>query len=114
MNLEAEYETIVRGMAYPQGTYNDCVVESLTQCGIVYSRTTVSTENFGMPTDWLRLPATCHHNNPHLMELAKKFIDEKGYTGPRMFYLWGHRSSMTLNRLKRFKLINRKGELSGE
>ncbi len=90
INLEKEYEVIVRGMAYPFGTHNDSVVDCLKQCGIVYSRTTKSTEGFWMPQDWLRLPATCHHNNPRLMELAKKFSEEKGNNGPRMFYLWGH------------------------
>ncbi|MBQ7026227.1 MAG: polysaccharide deacetylase, partial [Peptococcaceae bacterium] len=38
--------------------------------------------------DWLRLPATCHHNNSRLMELAEQFVapDRK----PKLFYLWGH------------------------
>ena len=90
INLDKEYEVIVRGMAYPFGTHNDSVVDGLKQCGIVYSRTTKSTEGFWMPQDWLRLPATCHHNNPRLMELAEKFVQEKGNNGPRMFYLWGH------------------------
>lgn len=76
MNLEADYDVMVRGMAYPFGTYNNQVVEILKQCGIVYSRTTVSTERFDMPSDWLRLPATCHHNNPRLMKLAHNFVKE--------------------------------------
>lgn len=90
MNLEKEFETIVRGMAYPFGTYNDSVVETLKKCGIAYARTTISTENFGMPEDWLRMPATCHHNNPRLMELAKKFTETEVLNNPVLFYLWGH------------------------
>ena len=62
--LESEYECIVRGMAYPYGTTSDAVVDVLKQCGIAYSRTTVSIEKFLIPKDWLRMPATCHHNNP--------------------------------------------------
>lgn len=90
MNLEKEFETIVRGMAYPFGTYNDSVVETLKKCGIAYARTTISTENFEMPEDWLRMPATCHHNNPRLMELAKKFTETEVLNNPMLFYLWGH------------------------
>lgn len=90
-NIEKQYGAIAKGMAYPFGTYNDQVVEILRQCGIVYSRTTHSTEQFGLPEDWLRLKPTCHHNNPRLMELAKQFAEEKpSWGGIWMFYLWGH------------------------
>jgi len=89
-NLEAEYGGTVRGMAYPYGTYNDDVVSVLRNCGICYSRTVHSTEQFDIPTDWLRLPATCHHDNPRLMELAKNFLENPSWGAPWMFYLWGH------------------------
>ena len=89
-NLEAEYGGTVRGMAYPYGTYNDDVVSVLRNCGICYSRTVHSTERFDIPTDWLRLPATCHHDNPRLMELAKNFLENPSWGAPWMFYLWGH------------------------
>lgn len=89
-NLEKEYGVIVRGSAYPYGTYNDSVVASLIQCGIVYARTTKSTEKFNLPADWLRLPATCHHKNPRLMELAKEFVESADERTPKLFYLWGH------------------------
>lgn len=89
-NLEEQFETIVRGMAYPYGTYNNQVVECMKSVGIVYSRTVHSTHNFYMPTDWMRLNATCHHNDPKLMELAHQFIDDENHNAPWMFYLWGH------------------------
>ena len=89
-NLEADFGYMIRGMAYPFGTTSDSVVASLKQCGIAYSRTTVSTEKFTIPTDWLRLPATCHHRNPRLMELARNFVDNAFLGGPGLFYLWGH------------------------
>lgn len=90
MNLEAEYDTMVRGMAYPYGSYNDSVVETLKKCGIVYSRTVESTGRFDIPEDWLRMPATCHHNNPRLMELAHIFVENAVTRHPNLFYLWGH------------------------
>ena len=91
-NIEKQYGTIARGMAYPYGAYNDDVLDALEKCGICYSRTTKSTENFGFPENWLELHPTCHHNNPKLMEMAKKFAEEKDKYIARnwMFYLWGH------------------------
>lgn len=90
--LEKQFNRIVRGMAYPYGTYNDTVVEIIKNAGIVYSRTVHSTHNFEMPTDWLRLPATCHHNDPALMSLLDDFLNNEncGRWSPKMFYLWGH------------------------
>ena len=87
--MEDDYDCIVRGMAYPFGTYDDEVVEVLKRCGIAYARTTVSTEKFDIPTDWLRMPTTCHHNNPRLMELAQEFVNNT-WKKPVLFYLWGH------------------------
>lgn len=89
-NIEEDYGVITRGMAYPYGTYSDSVVATLKQCGIVYSRTVITTEKFDIPTDWLRLPTTCHHNNPRLMELAETFVENKVPRNPWLFYLWGH------------------------
>lgn len=88
--LERQFGRIVRGMAYPYGTYSDDVVACMRSVGIVYSRTVHSTHDFNMPADWMRLPATCHHNDPKLMELAHRFLEEPSWGRPWMFYLWGH------------------------
>jgi peptidoglycan/xylan/chitin deacetylase (PgdA/CDA1 family) len=93
--LEKLFGRVIKGMAYANGSYDDSVVELLKNCGVNYSRTVVSTEKFELPTDWLRLPATCHHANPKLMELAEQFVNlPKGrhywYDTPKLFYLWGH------------------------
>ena len=94
-NFERFTGRIIKGMAYANGSVSDEAVTMLKMCGIKYARTTVSTEKFDMPTDWLRLPATCHHNNPRLMELARDFIERPPYhyfpnRSLRLFYLWGH------------------------
>lgn len=89
-NLEEQFGTIVRGMAYPYGTYSHEVIEVLKQLNIAYARTVISTEDFRIPTDWLRLTTTCHHNNPKLMELAEKFLECNTKRCPALFYLWGH------------------------
>ena len=91
--LEAMFDRQIRGMAYPYGTFNDTVVDILKLCGIRYSRTVISTEKFALPKtkdEWLRLPATCHHKNPRLMELCEQFLSLENPRQPRMFYLWGH------------------------
>ena len=90
LNLEQQFGTIVRGMAYPFGTYSDDVVNVLKSCGIVYSRTVESTRSFDIPTDWLRLNPTCHHDDPELFELLNKFLATRTDRAPQMFYLWGH------------------------
>ena len=89
-NLENTFRTIVRGMAYPFGTCNDTVVECLKKAGLVYGRTTISSHSFDIPSDWFRLQATCHHNDPELMPLVRKFVEETPAREPWMFYLWGH------------------------
>lgn len=88
--LEDIFGRRIQGMAYPYGTFSDQVVDILKNCGICYCRTVISTEKFDMPTDWLRLPATCHHNNPRLMDLADLFLADTYSPAPRLFYLWGH------------------------
>lgn len=89
-NLEKQFGRIVKGMAYPFGTFSNAVVESLKCAGIDYARTVISTEDFRLPQDWLRLTATCHHKNPNLMNLAQKFVEETPNRAPWLFYLWGH------------------------
>lgn len=90
-NIESEYGVIARGMAYPYGTYNDCVVDILDKCHIAYARTTKSTYKFEFPENWLLLHPTCHHNYENLETLAKDFVEKPNRWGnAEMFYLWGH------------------------
>ena len=91
-NIEKQFDRIVRGMAYPYGTYSDDVVRVLEDCGICYCRTIKNTRKFDLPTDWLRLNPTCHHNDPLLMDMAKQFTENAPAEGrqPWLFYLWGH------------------------
>ena len=90
LGWEKEFGIVVRGMAYPYGTYNDQVVKILKQMGIRYARTIQKTEQFDLPKDWLRWHPTCHHKHPHLMELADEFLSMKVRKDSKLFYLWGH------------------------
>ena len=88
--LEKIFGTVVRGFAYPYGAYDEQTVGILKSCGIAYARTVNATHDFHLPKDWLRLEATCHHNDPELMKLAKRFVETKDWWDPMLFYLWGH------------------------
>lgn len=88
--LEEQFGRIIRGFAYPYGTVNGTVSKLLEDMGVAYARTVHSTHDFHLPSDWLQLPATCHHNDPKLMDLARQFTQQNPYGRPWMFYLWGH------------------------
>lgn len=93
--LEEIFGGVIRGMAYPFGTYSDELIGALKSTGIAYSRTVISTHDFRIPIDWFKLTATCHHNDTVLPELTDKFINaipnkERFRREPLLFYLWGH------------------------
>ncbi len=106
MALEKATGRIIRGHAYPYGTYNDSVVRVCRDAGIVYARTTVSHHNFSLPDEWLTWGATCHHMDRALNELTDRFLNEtpvkRGEDG-WLFYLWGH--SYEFNALQNWDLI---------
>jgi hypothetical protein len=90
--LEELFGGIIRGAAYPYGTHSDETAAVLDTCGIAYCRTTGATGKFDLPKEWLKLPSTCHHNDPRLVELTKKFVSGAPAKNrdPWLFYLWGH------------------------
>lgn len=89
--LEKQFDCIVRGHAYPFGTYSEDVEKILESEGILYARTVVSRRRFEIPEKWLELHPTCHHDDEKLFELADQFITMDTNVGyPVMFYLWGH------------------------
>jgi hypothetical protein len=47
----------------------------------------ISSHDFRLPSDWLRLEPTCHHDDPLLDELCERFLAS---SRPSLFYLWGH------------------------
>ena len=93
-NLEKQYNRIVRGFAYANGIFNDRAVNVLKECGFAYARTVVPTNDFSLPTDWLRWNPTCHHTAQNFKDLADWFFNsnpDKAYKKhPMLFYLWGH------------------------
>jgi peptidoglycan/xylan/chitin deacetylase (PgdA/CDA1 family) len=96
-NLERTMGYTVRGLAYPNGSFDDKVVDALRACGIRHARTVNSTESFAMPSDFLRWNPTCHHNNPRFEDLYNEFIDLHKTQYLYMMYVWGHSYEFTNN-----------------
>lgn len=95
-NLETLFQCPVEGMAYPFGL-NEIpgLIDAIRGCGIRYGRTTVSTEQFGLPSDYLRWNPTCHHSNPRLVDLFQRFSAPDDWDHPwritcKLMYIWGH------------------------
>lgn len=93
--LEDIFGRIVRGCAYPMGTSSEMTAEVLAGAGVAYARTIESTGNFVVPSDrWLRMPATCHHNDPKLFDLLELFLNPTHnitfWNKTLLFYVWGH------------------------
>ena len=94
--LEEIFRKPIEGMAYPYGlSETPGQVDTLASCGVRYARTTVSTESFGLPTDYLRWHPTCHHANPRLKEMFANFMTPDDWEHPwriscKLMYIWGH------------------------
>lgn len=88
--LESVMGKTIRGMAYPNGSFDDKVVDVFKSCGIVHARTVNSTFSFALPFDYLRWNPTCHHANERLPELCDEFINLHKTQYMYMFYVWGH------------------------
>ena len=87
--LEALTGQPLRMFAYPFGTFNQGVKDTLRLAGYQGARTVRSTHAFSLPSDPLEWDPTCHHNDPRLMELVKTFV-EAALPFPMLLYVWGH------------------------
>jgi len=85
--LEAAAGYPVKGMSLPYGAYDRRVLPILRVAGLVHCRTTVSTNHFGVPVDFLEWHPTCHHK-ADLTALWQRFRDAR--EPHKLFYLWGH------------------------
>jgi len=89
LNIERIFGASVHGMAYPFGTFNETVINAVSECKLRYARGVKSTHSFDIPQNLLTYQPTIHHKDPGLMELAQTFISLKP-SKPQVFYLWGH------------------------
>lgn len=63
---------------------------------MLYGRSVATTDTFDLPKDLLNWQATCHHNNPRLMEMADEFMQPGDDL--RLFYIWGHSYEFDIDR----------------
>ncbi len=87
--LETLVSYPVRGLSYPNGSYDERIKGMLPHLGIKYSRTVNSTNSFVVPNDYFEWNPTCHHNE-NLLELGKEFISLQKKQYVYMMYVWGH------------------------
>ena len=88
---------LVRGHAYPNGSYNEEIKDLFRKLGIAYGRVVEETEAFELPTDPMEWHPTCHHNNPRLLEMAEWFADFSKKQYLKLMYVWGHSYEFTNN-----------------
>ena len=103
--LEAAFDRIIRGMAYPDcgvthmadGNSYETIRNYLAELDIVYARAlSDQSGSFSLPSDWYRWIPTAHHTDPKLLDMIDRFIafdDSTAYCSdrrPKLFYFWGH------------------------
>lgn len=93
--LEKAFGRVVNGMAYAYGDVSEQIEDACRACGVVYARTTKSTHDFTVPTDFLCWNPTCHHGDGELPALADAFVSTSPahsvkFREPFLFYVWGH------------------------
>lgn len=88
--LESMTGGLVRGHAYPNGSYNEEIKQLFKQLGVAYARTIKSVPDYALPTDPLEWNPTCHHNDPKLMEMAEFFANFQKKQYLKLMYVWGH------------------------
>jgi len=86
------YEVV--GLAYPNGPFDDRIVELIkNHTGIRYARTVISTHTFDSQTDLLRFKPTLHHHDGELYDVCRRFF-EMECDQPQTLYIWGHAYEM--------------------
>ena len=80
---------LVRGHAYPNGSYNEEIKDLFHKLGIAYARVVEETENFDLPVDPMEWHPTCHHNKV-TDALIEDFLNPPLYRNLALFYIWGH------------------------
>ncbi len=90
IGLEKLTGQIVRGHAYPNGSYSKEIKNLLASLDIAYARVVETKPDFSLPADPLEWKATCHHNDPKLMEYAKYLAELNKPQYLKLMYVWGH------------------------
>ncbi len=80
----------VVGMAYPCGSVDDRVIETVrNRCSVKYARTVAATGSFTPSADLFRFECTTRSFGENYIALAQKFV-ELECDAPQLFAIWGH------------------------
>ncbi len=96
MVLEDLTGSPVRGLAYPNGSYNQKIMELLPMLGIRYARIVPTTGNFQIPENWYAWAGTCHHNQ-NLLQRGEEFLSRSKKQYLDLMYVWGHSYEFTIH-----------------
>ncbi len=88
--LEKLTGKLVRGHAYPNGSYSEEIKQLFKQLGIAYGRVVEAVPDYELPADPLEWHPTCHHNDPELMKKAEFFANFSKRQYLKLMYVWGH------------------------
>ncbi len=88
--LESLTGGLVRGHAYPNGSYSPEIKQLFHQLGIAYARVGEPKGDYELPEDSMEWHPTCHHNDPELMEKAARFANFGTQKSLKLMYVWGH------------------------
>ena len=90
--IEGATGRIIRGLAYPFGTYSpDTTFAAMKTASLVYGRTATSTGTFELPSDFRIWNPTTHHNECEPFVKKFKYNVEKAiWRAGGVLYIWGH------------------------
>ena len=74
-NLEALFETEVKGFAVPFDYYSDMIAACVQECGFVYGRISEMSHSFCPQKDYYRWKATVFHCEACLEDLTTQFVE---------------------------------------
>lgn len=117
--LERIMKHPIRGMAFPNGSYNEKICQLAAGLGMEYARIAADqyadvysakclasqaqgsillgdATGFNMPKNYMQWLPTCHHNH-NLIQFGKDFMSLKKRQYLYMMYVWGHSFEFTKN-----------------
>ena len=91
LSLEKASGQIVRGLAFPFGTWSDDTLNAMRVAGLVYSRAVEPTSSFLFPENFMTWRPTNHHNQcmPNVDQLIHNITKAPWRVGS-LLYIWGH------------------------
>lgn len=91
--LEEMTGGLVRGHAYPNGSYSEDIKKLFQMLGIAYGRITRPEPDgsvYKLPSDPMEWNPTSHHKDANLMDRARWLAENQSSQYLRLMYVWGH------------------------